>query len=358
MLAQTVLKNNCQYVYYMQNNDIYLTIIYESKGESYMIHNKFKGLALLSVTALFANSQVMAHTGVRDAVEQGKSSYNGFTISHGCGDNTQAGTAGADQYPVIGQAALFPYGPDAIWREDGGRPVGYGLNNPALVNGVNGFTIPVSGDFNLSVDSVAGAASPFSSVREIVDSLGVTRALVMSNGGLEPKLRATPPFYVKAPVITDNCVSAIKVRVAVINYCDIGKNATNDDAHGEYAQPKDMFGRPIPITYASTLNGGLQANVYPNSPVYKAMPHGNGKDNRADWWFYGTNSTKYVDPDMLDDVTNAQYWTTLTINNSTANTSQCGGTLHALTVEPSGTDIDTYLSGPNTWPFSKGDSNL
>ena len=329
-----------------------------SRGGLNMIKNKLTSLAFLSVATLFVTDQATAHTGVRDAVEQGKASYNAFTISHGCGDNTQAGTAGADQYPVIGQAALFPYGDTAIWREDAGRPVGPGLNNPALVPGVNGFAIPVSGDFNLSVDSVAGAASPFSSVREIVDTLGVTRALVMSNGGLEPKLRATPPFYVKAPVIADNCVSSIKVRVAVINYCDIGKNASNDDARGAYTQPKDMFERPIPITYATALNGGFQANVYPNTPVYKAMPHGNGKDNRADWWFYGTNSTKYVDPDMLDDVTNAQYWTTMTINNTKANTDLCSGSLHALTVEPSGADIDTYLSGPNTWPFTKGDSNL
>ena len=325
-----------------------------SRGGLNMIKNKLTSLAFLSVATLFVTDQATAHTGVRDQVEQGKASYNAFTISHGCADNTQVG---ADQFPVIGQAALFPYGDTAIWREDGGRPVGPGLNNPALVPGVNGFAIPVA-DLNLSVDSVAGAASPFSSVREIVDDLGAVRGLVTSNGALEPKLRGTPPFYVKAPVITDNCVSAIKVRIAVINYCDIGKNASNDGDKGAYAQPKDAFGRPVPITYSTILTGGVQANVYPNSPVYKGKESGNGKDNRADWWFYGTSSTKYIDPDMLDDVTNAQYWTTMTINNTKANTDQCGGSLHALTVEPSGGDIDTYLSGPNTWPFTKGDSNL
>ncbi len=315
----------------------------------------FKAVLISSLGILLISGKTFAHTGVVDTTTTGTASYNAFTISHGCGDNTQTGTTGGNQYPVIGQAFIAPYGSGdhVIWREDGGRPVGAGLNNVPYTG-----TIPVSGEFNMAVDSVAGASGPFPVVREIVDTLGVVHGLVYSGGGLEPKLRAKVPFYVKPPAITDNCVTAIKVRMAVINYCDIGKNASNDTDKGAYAGAKDMFKNPIPITYATNVNNGIQSNVYADTPKYKALPGGNGKDNRADWWFYGTTSTKYIDPDMLEDVNDGQFWTTLTVNNTAANIALCTGTKHALTVEPSGTDIDTYLSGPNTWPFTKGDSNL
>jgi len=323
-----------------------------------MMDSKIKGLAFCSLVALFATGQAFAHTGVKDAIIAGDKAYNAFTISHGCGDNTQTGTVGADQFPVIGQSFIAPYGSTAIWREDGGRPVGHGLNNPALVPGVNNFSIPVTGTFTLGIDSVAGSSSPFASVREIVDAGGVVRGLVWSNGALEPKLRAITPFYVAAPAITDNCVSAIKVRMAVINYCDVNQNASTDTNTGPYKAPKDAYGRPVPLTYASTVNGGIQRNVLSNTAKYVAKPGGNGRDNRADWWFYNTGSTKYIDPSMAEDVEAAQFWTTLTINQTAAKLALCSGTKHALTVEPSGADIDTYLSGPNTWPFSLGDSNL
>ena len=321
-----------------------------------MKKNTSKALLIGSLGALFISGQAFSHTGVKEAVLAGAASYNAFTISHGCGDNTQTGTAGGDQFPVIGQSVVVPYGvkATAIWREDI-RPDGPGLNAPEYTG-----NIPVSlGKFNLSLDSIAGASSPFSSVREIVDSTGIVHGLVYSNGGLEPKLRAAVPFYVKAPVITDNCVTAIKVRMAVINYCDVGKNASNDEETGPYAKPVDMFSRDIPITYATEVNGGKQRNVLADTEKYTALSGGNGKDNRADWWFYGTNSIKYIDLDMLDDVTESQFWTTMTINNDPALIKKCPKRKqHALTVEPVGTDIDTYLSGPNTWPFTDGDSNL
>ena len=314
-----------------------------------------KALLISSLGVLLISGKTFAHTSVADTTTAGTASYNAFTISHGCGDNTQSGLKGGDQYPVIGQAFIAPYGSgdSVIWREDGDRPVGPGLNNVPYTG-----TIPVSGNFSMAVDSVAGASGPFPVVREIVDTAGVVHGLVYSGGGLEPKLRAKVPFYVKPPAITDNCVEAIKVRMAVINYCDIGKNASNDTDKGPYAGAKDMFNNQIPITYAKDVNLGIQRNVFANTPKYKPLPGGNGKDNRADWWFYGTNSAKYIDPDMLEDVTDGQFWTTLTVNNTAANIALCTGTKHTLTVEPSGTDMDTYLSGPNTWPFTKGDSDL
>ena len=36
----------------------------------------------------------------------------------------------------------------------------------------------------------------------------------------------------------------------------------------------------------------------------------------------------------------------------------CGGTPVDVTVEPSGAAFDAYLTGPNTRPFTKGNTNL
>ena len=80
-----------------------------------MTHSKFKGLALFSLVALFAAGQAFAHTGVRDSANETTASYNGFTIGHGCGGET-----GTDSYPVIGQASLFPFGVNAIWKNADG----------------------------------------------------------------------------------------------------------------------------------------------------------------------------------------------------------------------------------------------
>lgn len=62
-----------------------------------MNHSKFKALALFSMTASCMVGQAVAHTGVRDIATEGTSSYNGFTITHGC-----AGGETGDQYPVLG----------------------------------------------------------------------------------------------------------------------------------------------------------------------------------------------------------------------------------------------------------------
>ena len=327
-----------------------------------MKKNTSKALLIGSIGALLVSSQAFSHTGVKEpiiaSVAAGTASYNAFTITHGCasGSNDQ-------QYPVIGQVALFPFGPDAVWRNaaTGTQTNGTVFTTPPPIAGVtDAHTGVTTYSLNLVPSAFASASSSFVTTREIVDNLGNVRAILWKDGALEPKQGTLTQFKVTAPAITDNCVSAVKVRLGVINFCENKKNASNDAK--SYTAPKDAFGRAIPKTYEA-VDGvvGLQTNVIDKSPVYKSISGGNGDNNRADWWFYDlypSGSALYNDPDLLEEVTASKYWTTMTISNTDANLAKCTGTKTTVTVEPPAKDFDSFLTGPNTQPFTSGDSNF
>jgi len=317
-----------------------------------MIDSKLKSLAFCSVVALLASGQALAHTGVRDAVEAGKASYNGFTITHGCGGDTDP-----NAYPVIGQSAIFPQGDNVVWKESNGTVItrggGAGIFD-TLVLDHTGAPLPDAG-VNWSVTGYNGFSSAFATSNEIVNSLGVVQALVWKDGAMTPSMNTVTPFKITAPKIVYNCVTAVKARIGVINYCDVNKNASND-ARGPYNAPKDAFGRPVPFTNDIALTGGIQQNVTPGSLVYKDIRAGNGDNNRADWWFMALDggSTLYNDPDLLQPA----YWATMTVNNTAANIAKCTGTQRTVTVEPTGLAFDQFLTPANVAPFSLGASNL
>jgi hypothetical protein len=322
-----------------------------------MNHSKIKGLTLCSLLALLAAGQAAAHTGVRDKVTvsatASAASYNGFTITHGCGGDS------GDAFPVLGQSAVFPTGDRVIWRDAAGAPLkntdgtdmvggGAGIFDTIVLDHT-GAPLPDSG-LNLQVTGYAGFSSPFATTQEIVDpnalNPGVIEGLLWKDGAMEPKLNAITPFKVTVPKIIDPTVKQVNVRIGVINYCDFDKNAAND-ARGPYKQPKDAFERKIPIL-ATTLAPD-QINVA-GAPVYVTLGAGNGDNNRQDWWFmapYG-NSALYNDIDLLQP----SYWTTMTVINASAT-----GT-RVVSIEPTGAAFDAILTGPNTRPFTKGNSNL
>lgn len=312
---------------------------------------------LCTLAAMLVAGQAFAHTGVRDKVSvsatAGASSYNGFTVTHGCGGDS------GDAYPVLGQSAVFPTGDRVVWRE-GAAAVDNPDSNVIAVGGGAGVfptTIvdPLSGQtidkgLNLGVTGYAGVSSAFATAQEIVDPTalnpGVVEGLLWKDGAMEPKLNTVTPFKVTLPAIIDPSVKQVNVRIGVINYCDFEKNAAND-IKGPYKQPKDAFGRNIPVL--ATALAPDQINVA-GAPVYVSLPAGNGDDNRQDWWFmapYG-GSALYNDPDLLQP----SYWTTMTVINSSAT-----GT-RVVSVEPTGAAFDAILTGPNTRPFTKGNSNL
>ena len=312
-----------------------------------MIDSKLKGLAFFSIVSLFAAGQAMAHTGVRDQATAGVGSYNGFTVTHGCADYV----AGGQQYPVVGQAALFPYGASAVWRELGTSSAnGIVIADPTTIVG--------AAVYNLAVTGYASVASAFPSNTEIVDNLGNVHGLLWKDGGMEPKSNTVTPFKITHPAIIDKCIASVKVRVGVINFCDVQKNQAND-ATGPYAAPKDAFGRPL---HNTSVAGGIQANVSATSPNFVALPAGNGDHNRADWWFtdlYPSGSSNFSDSAILSE--GLGLWSAgITVNNPNAyaatdsNYAACpGGKTRQVTVEPPAADFDAYLTAANLQPFVK-----
>jgi hypothetical protein len=307
-------------------------------------------LTLCTLAALFAAGQAVAHTGVRDSVTvsatAGIASYNGFTVTHGCGGDN------GDAYPVLGQSAVFPTGDRVVWRDAAGTVLseggGAGVFPTTIVDPLTGLTIDKG--INLAVNGYASVSSAFTTVQEIIDpnalSPGVVEGLFWKDGAMEPKLNTITPFKVTLPKIIDPSVKQVNVRIGVINYCDIGKNAAND-ATGPYKEPKDAFGRKIPQLASSAAPD--QINVA-GAPVYVSLRAGNGDNNRQDWWFaapYG-GSALYNDPEVVQPT----YWTTMTVINSSAT-----GT-RVVSVEPTGAAFDAILTGENTRPFTKGDTNL
>jgi hypothetical protein len=307
-------------------------------------------LTLCSLAALLAAGQAYAHTGVRDKVTVSATatatSYNAFTLTHGCGGDS------GDAYPVLGQSAVFPTGDRVVWREADGTVIqeggGAGIFDTIVLDH-NGAPLPDTG-LNLSVTGYAGFSSPFTTTQEIVDpnalNPGVVEGLLWKDGAMEPKLNALPPFKVTVPKIIDPSVKQVNVRIGVINYCDFKKNAEND-ATGPYKKPKDAFGRKIPIL--ATALAPDQINVA-NANYYHTLEAGNGDNNRQDWWFTAPHggSALYNDPELLQPT----YWTTLTVYNASATGER------VVSIEPTGAAFDAILTGPNTRPFTEGDSNL
>jgi hypothetical protein len=290
-----------------------------------------------SFAALLAVGQAFAHTGVRDTATEGAGSYNAFTITHGCGNSTEGGPP-AQAYPVLGQSVVFPHGDNVVWRNQAGAIIQTGGNGNGTIS---------TPTLSLSVAGIAGG-SPFATVTEIVNSTGVVQGLLYKDGVMAPNMYALTPFRVTAPTIVDNCVKTLKVRMGVINYCDIDKNAGND-SKGPYEAPRDGLDKKIKkVTSEDT--GFVQANIN-QVGTFEDTTKGNGDNNRADWWFTMPEggSVYYNDPEMVQTT----YWTTMTVNNSAADLAKCTGTQTDVSVEPTGAAFDMILTPANTQPFTR-----
>jgi hypothetical protein len=272
-----------------------------------------KRLALGSVaTVLFATApDAFAHTGIRDPVtassESATTSNNAFTIPHGC----SGGEGDTPPKKVKGQSAVFPFGqpaaaltgPGAVWVRLGQAPTPPTLltaEEVAAIIGDEDEDPSTPPHLNLDVTGIQDA-SLFETQTEEVNPAGTdppgphdsipVRALNWLDGKLETNLLGITQFRVTVPPIVNPCVSRVRIRIAVSNWCEKNQNEATD-----------------------------------------------ADNDRADWWFTGeTGPTKFVDPDLIQE----SFWTTLTVNNP--NASECGEEPHEVAVMPSGADIDQYL---------------
>lgn len=297
---------------------------------------KYSTLNYCFLAALLAAGQAFAHTGVRDKVVEGTSIYTAFSLTHGCASGS-AGHQPVQSYPVVGQSAVFPYGNNVVWRDKAGAIIQKGGNGND--------TISVA-TLSLGVSGVDGG-TVFKTIEEIVNSEGVVQGLLWKDGVLAPQMATLPLFRVTAPKIANNCVENLKIRIGVVNYCDVGKTAA-DDGKGPYKAPKDLLNKKIKMVN-SEKTGFKQKSPSQVSQFFEDMPKGNGDNNRADWWFTALDggSIYYNDPDVLQPT----FWTTMTVTNTPEDLAKCTGTKTDVSVEPNGAAFDEILSPANTQPF-------
>jgi hypothetical protein len=264
-----------------------------------------KKLAIYSLTAVMfgASTVAFAHTGVRDKLVEGASSYNAFTIGHGC-----ASVRNSTPLPVRAQGVVFPNATDAVWtalNSDGSPNTNITLG---LADVIQEAALPAPKlvqDKNIFI------------VQRTVKLNGNAHAFHMRGGLLDVDSIGIVPFKITAPKFQANsCAKSLKIRIAIANWCKNG-----------------------------VMNAAAPAD----------------KDRRADFWL-GKATTKFSDPLVVETIADwtanpavPPFWPTLTItrdltNNplpgtgNNPNTTPCspaGG--YDVAVEPSVNDIDTYL---------------
>lgn len=268
-------------------------------------------VTLCSLTALMCAQGALAHTIIKDEVTGSATSttrsYNAFVITHGC----RIGPGDAPFLPVIGQSAVFPFGPPAASLTDPGA-VWVNVVDKSTLSAADVTAIIGVPDLDLGVVGIQDRAIYEKETVE-ADPLGVIHALNWVDGRLKTggsslfiPFNGLTQFSVSAPMIADACVSKLRVRIAVSNWCEKKQNEASDP-----------------------------------------------DKNRADWWFTAeTGTTKFVDPALIQST----FWTTLSVNNPNVATDAAaaacpGGAPREVAVMPSGADIDAYLP---LRPFTKG----
>jgi hypothetical protein len=280
--------------------------------------------ALFSATALItvASQSVMAHTGVRDIVQENTATYNALTVGHGCNGNISLGT----HQDVIAVSAVFPNAADptmaVVTKLDPitGASLGTLADLSADITGVTagvGFT-------NLGLGFVQPNLFPnFIPTVDATATAGtfLNRGFATHNGPIPYKSAplwesivsstGLAPFKVGAIKFNPtSCAISLKVRIAIANWCKSGSGTK-------------------PLT----------------SEGYTA-------DDRIDVWM-GHLTPKFNDELVMPNaytnhVPSGTYWPTMTIaRNLTTNPidASCNGGYN-LAIEPADADIDAHLPIP------------
>lgn len=246
----------------------------------------------LATVVMGAGQAAMAHTGVKDAVTEGKSLYTAFTITHGCSSDTNPVSL-----PVKAQSAIFPNAADAVAHKlNADGTDGNVIDLSTVIEGVVG-----GGVTTLSPKAVMDKGL-FSDIKSVIDAGGVIRGIQYKGGVLPTDMVGLPQFRVSSPkFLATSCAKSLKVRIAVANFC---------------------------TTSAST-----------------------DADRRADIWI-GHMTPKFNDPGVMPHG-GGVYWPTLTVNRDLAANPMkpaCAGKEFDVAVEPSDADIDANLPIQGYWP--------
>ncbi|MDO9103474.1 MAG: hypothetical protein Q7U57_00795 [Methylovulum sp.] len=281
-----------------------------------------KKLALYSAATLVsvAAQSVLAHTGIRDVVQEGVVSYNAFNLSHGCDGNGDSATGNSKN--IVAMSSVFPNAADPLMAVVTKLDVTTGAivgTLPDLSEDITGVVSGV-GFTGLGLNTVQPNVFP-NFIPNIdkntlvgAHSTPLKRGFAAHNG---PKPYESAPIwqevtsgsafapFVVGPVSfkSTSCAKSLRVRVAEVNYCEKGLKSYKDSA-------------------------------------------------RADVWI-GHLTTKFNDPAVMpysqaDMDLGKVYWPTMTIaRNLTTNPlpAACGDGYN-LAIEPADADIDANLPIP------------
>jgi hypothetical protein len=272
-------------------------------------------LSALTVVACALSQGVFAHTGVKDTITEGTTStYNAFTVTHGCASNTAV--TGTPQLDVLGSSVVFPNAAGStVNKVDASGNTIAAIDLGTVINGT------VGGAF-VNMSPAAIYPSLFDNMKVTFDTASNIRGFYTYGGGTLAGSKAVGliPFRMAGVTFkaddagagTVNCAKSLKVRMAVANWCKRGVANNADPA-------------------------------------------------RADIWI-GHMTAKFNDPLVMpysatDVALGKVYWPTLTINRDLVAhplDASCAGGFD-VAIEPTDADIDAYLPIPSTvtpkfWP--------
>lgn len=285
-------------------------------------NNLAKKLALISAATVvsLAAQSVLAHTGIRNVVDEGVVSFNALNLSHGCNGNGDSATDKTEN--IIAMSALFPNAADpamsVVTKLDPttGASMGTLADLSADIVGVvegKGFT---GLGLNTVQPNVFPNFIPKIDANTLIGahSTPLKRGFAAHNG---PRPFASAPLWMEVtsgsayapfnvgPISfkSTSCAKSLRVRVAEVNWCLRGK--VNDT-----------------------------------------------KAARADVWI-GAMTDKFNDPSVMpysqaDMDKGLAYWPTMTVNrNLTTNPlpADCGAGFN-IAIQPSAADIDANLAMP------------
>ncbi|WP_374086165.1 hypothetical protein [Methylomicrobium lacus] len=268
--------------------------------------NNFKKLTLCTLVAMACGGGQMAnaHTGVKDSVNEGKSIYTAFTITHGCQDTPEANQeAQLALLPVKAQSVVFPNGTGSqAFKIDPVTKAETPIDLADYISGADGGVVTLA-------PGMVQDKNVFKKQTEVPVGDANVRGIQFTSGNLDTTAVGLIPFRATAPSFTatipdgagtaPNCAKSLKIRIGIANYC---KKTQNEK-----------------------------------------------QDNRADIWI-GHLTTKFNDPGVMPhDWETSPFWPTLTVNRTSALDPSCGAGFD-IAVQPSDSEIDTYLPIKGYWP--------
>jgi hypothetical protein len=253
---------------------------------------------------------VHAHAGFKEAITEGTANtWNAVTVTHGCASNAGGETTNVPHKDVVSLSVVFPDFPhvsNVIMRgSKGAVPAqgGDGVTTPGgtgtvgdetvignLADHIEGATGTVALNASLSLDT--GGDQMFPNTIPVVDGNGNVRGWQGWNGpkpfkgpalletfkkpdGSDVSTTGLSPFRISGIKFKEtSCAKALKIRVAVANWCGSGNKANKKPENVAdiwIGEMTSKFNDQATMPNASTATGGNGAIYWPTITVNRDL---------------------------------------------------------------------------------------